>query len=188
MDSLLNFYKKDLKQNCEHSAKIANKPSNKCEQTEVRTNGRCLIKTKNSQNVWGEENVPENALSRKFLDPSKRASGLLCRGYLYRKNRALTPEGDGKRTVRGVQNPFLGGVSFVRFFPLFSTPPWRPLMKQLPCKNLLDATIKNTNVFRQRQWLVENRPCLRERSWIFSSEIATTFLIENKNSARSFPA
>ena len=50
-------------------------------------------------NVWGEENVPENALSRIFLDPSKRVSGLLCRGFLYRKNRALTPEGGGKRTV-----------------------------------------------------------------------------------------
>ena len=84
------------------------------------------------QNVWGEENVPENALSRKFLDPSKRASGLLCRGFLYRKSRALTPEGGGKRTVRGgVQNPFLGGVSFVRFStPLFfPPPPWRPLTK-----------------------------------------------------------
>ena len=85
------------------------------------------------QNVWGGGgNVPENALSRKFLDPSKRASGLLCRGFLYRKNRALTPEGGGKRTVGGgVQNPFLGGVSFVRFSnpPPFSTPPppWRPL-------------------------------------------------------------
>ena len=69
------------------------------------------------QNVWGEEeNVPENALSRKFLDPSKEASGLLGRGFLYRKSRALTPEGGGKRTVRGgVQNPFLGGVSFVTF-------------------------------------------------------------------------
>ena len=87
------------------------------------------------QNVWGEENVPENALSRKFLDPSKRASGLLCRGLLYTKNTALTPEGGGKRTVRGgVQNPFLGGVSFVRFStPLFfSTPPWRSLIYATP--------------------------------------------------------
>ena len=77
------------------------------------------------QNVWGEENVPENALSRKFLDPSKRAFGLLFRGFLYRKNRALTPEGGGKRTVRGgVQNPFLGGVPFVRFStPLLFPPP-----------------------------------------------------------------
>ena len=32
------FYEKDLKQNCEHSAKIANKPSNTCEQTELWTN------------------------------------------------------------------------------------------------------------------------------------------------------
>ena len=49
------------------------------------------------QNVWGEEDVPENALSRKFLDPSKRASGLLCRGIFVQEKRALTPEGGGKR-------------------------------------------------------------------------------------------
>ena len=35
MDFLLNFHEKDLKQNCEHSAKIANKPSKNCEQTEL---------------------------------------------------------------------------------------------------------------------------------------------------------
>ena len=29
----------------------------------------------------------------KFLDPSKRASGLPSHGFLYRKNRATTPEG-----------------------------------------------------------------------------------------------
>ena len=58
----------------------------------------------------GGGNVPENALSRKFLDPSKRASGLLCRGFLYRKNRAVTPEGGGKRTVRGgSKTPFWEG-------------------------------------------------------------------------------
>ena len=38
------------------------------------------------QNVWGEENVAENTLSRKFLHPSKRACGLLFRGILYWKN------------------------------------------------------------------------------------------------------
>ena len=43
MDFLLNFYWKDLKQNCEHSAKIANKPSKNCEQTELWTNGRFWI-------------------------------------------------------------------------------------------------------------------------------------------------
>ena len=48
------------------------------------------VKGGGMQSVWGEENVTENALSRKFLDPSKRASGLLCRGFLYTKNRALT--------------------------------------------------------------------------------------------------
>ena len=30
--------------------------------------------------------------------------------------------------------------------------------------------------FRQGKWLLENRPLLRERSWIFSSETATAFL------------
>ena len=40
LESLL----KDLKQNCEHSAKIANKHSKNCEQTELWTNGRfCII-------------------------------------------------------------------------------------------------------------------------------------------------
>ena len=53
------------------------------------------------ENLLGreEENVPENALSQKCLDPSKRASVLHWRG--------------------GFQNPFLGGVSF----PRFSSPP-----------------------------------------------------------------
>ena len=32
----MNFYSKSLKQNCEHSAKIANKPSENCEQTEFQ--------------------------------------------------------------------------------------------------------------------------------------------------------
>ena len=82
------------------------------------------------QNVWGEESVPENALSRKFLDPAKGASGLLCRGILYRRNRALTPEGGGKRTVRGGGPKPLFGRGVIREVfhpPLFSTPPWRPL-------------------------------------------------------------
>ena len=39
VDFLLNFHYKALKQNCEHSAKTANKPSQNCEQTELWTNG-----------------------------------------------------------------------------------------------------------------------------------------------------
>ena len=56
----------------------------------------------------------------KTLDPSKRASGLFCRGFLYRKNRALTPEGGGKRTVRGPKPLFGRGVIREVFHPLFS--------------------------------------------------------------------
>ena len=66
----------------------------------------------------GGGNVPENALSRICLDPSKRASALLCRGLLYRKNRALTLEGGGKRTIRGrVQNRFWEGIIREVFHP-----------------------------------------------------------------------
>ena len=40
--------------------------------------------------------------------------------------------------------------------------------KCYPCQGL--------GIFRQVKWLLENRPRLRERSWIFSSETATAFL------------
>ena len=81
----------------------------------------------------GEENVPENTTSRKILDPSKRASGLLSRGFLYRKNRATTPEGGGKSTVRGGPKTLFGrGVIREVFLPpLFSTPLWRPLNRAI---------------------------------------------------------
>ena len=63
------------------------------------------------QNVWGEENVPENALSGTFWTPPCKEL-LVCSvvDFCTGKNRVLTPERGGKRTV-----------------PLFSTPPWRPL-------------------------------------------------------------
>ena len=35
---------------------------------------------------------------------------------------------------------------------------------------------QGSGIFRQGKWLLENRPRLRERSWIFSSETATAFL------------
>ena len=72
----------------------------------------------------GGKFVPENALSRKFLDPSKRASGLLCREFLYRKNRALTPEGGGKRTYEGgSKTPFWEGCHSWGFPPPSFVPP-----------------------------------------------------------------
>ena len=37
-----------------------------------------------------------------------------------------------------------------------------------PCQGL--------GIFREREWLLENWPCLRERCWIFSSETATALL------------
>ena len=48
----------------------------------------------------GEENAPNNAPSRKFLDPSKRVSGLVSLPLFYKEKRAATPEGGGKRTKR----------------------------------------------------------------------------------------
>ena len=49
MDFLLNFDDKALNQDCEHSAKIANKLSGNCEQTELWTNWRFLEFCKNSK-------------------------------------------------------------------------------------------------------------------------------------------
>ena len=36
-------------------------------------------------------------------------------------------------------------------------------------------------IFRQGKWLLENRPRLRERCWVFSSETATAFLSSSDN-------
>ena len=82
-----------------------------------------------AKRMGGGKRTRERALP-KIFGPSKRASGLLCRGFLYRTNRALAPERGWKTyRTRGVQNPFLGGGVIREVFhpPLFSTPPWRPL-------------------------------------------------------------
>ena len=70
------------------------------------------------QNVWGEENVPDNALWSALS------------WIFVQENRALTPKGGGKRTVRGGgPKPVFGRGVIREVFhpPLFSTPPWRPL-------------------------------------------------------------
>ena len=61
----------------------------------------------------------------KKADPSKRASGVLSLGFLYRKNRAATPEGGGKRTRRrGSKTPFWERCPSWGFPPLsFFHPP-----------------------------------------------------------------
>ena len=55
------------------------------------------------QDVWGEENVPENAPSRKILDPSKRAS-VVCSVVDFCTGKTE------QRHPRGVENvPYEGG-------------------------------------------------------------------------------
>ena len=87
-------------------------------------------------NVWGEENVPKRGALPKISGPFQRASGLLSRGFLYKKNRA-TPiggEGGGKRTVRGGgPKPLFGrGVLREAFLPPpFMAYPEREPMSQL---------------------------------------------------------
>ena len=97
-------------------------PENTVKNPEIHNLGRDMGGV---QNVWGEENVPENALSRKFLDPSKRASGLLCRGFLCRKHRALTPEGvENVPYEGGSKTPFWEGCHSWGFpTPSFFHPP-----------------------------------------------------------------
>ena len=66
----------------------------------------------------GEENVPNNAPSRKFLGPSKYASGLVRLLLFYKEKRAATPEGGGKRTERWGSKPTFGrGVIREVFLP-----------------------------------------------------------------------
>ena len=74
--------------------------------------------------MGGGKRTRERALP-KIFGPLQKSFWSALSWILYRENRAPTPEGGGKRTVRGgVQNPFLGGVSFVRFStPLFFAPP-----------------------------------------------------------------
>ena len=70
----------------------------------------------------GEENVPKRAPSRKLLDPSRRAAGLLSHGFFVQEKQINDTRGWGKCRVQGgSQAPLcMGGVSFVRFsFPLF---------------------------------------------------------------------
>ena len=91
----------------------------------------------------GEEIVPDNAPPETSLKPSRRASGVPSIGFLYRKNRATTPQGGGKRTRRrGVQSPFLGGVFFVRFPALPSFFP--PLHGVLQLRTLFPLTAFKT--------------------------------------------
>ena len=59
------------------------------------------------QNVWGEENVLDNAPSRKFLDPSMEASGLLTCEFVQEKQSTDSsrvqdvPDEGGSKTVLG---------------------------------------------------------------------------------------
>ena len=78
------------------------------------------------QNVWGEENVPETAPSRKILDPSKRASGLLI--FVQEKQSNDTRGGWKTYRTRWVQNPFLGHSWGFPPPSFFHPPPWRLLI------------------------------------------------------------
>ena len=82
--------------------------------------------------TYGGGKRTRDALSRQFLDPSERerASGLLRRGFLYRKNRALTPEGVENVPYEGGPKPLFGrGVIREVSLPPLSPPPhWRPLI------------------------------------------------------------
>ena len=74
--------------------------------------------------MGGGKRTRERALP-KIFGPLQNSFWSALSLIFVQENRALTPEGGGKRTVRGgVQNPFLGGVSFVRFStPLLFPPP-----------------------------------------------------------------
>ena len=75
--------------------------------------------------MGGGKRTRERALPKSF-GPLQRASVLLCRGVMFRKNRALTPEGGGKRTVRGGRSKTPSGRGVIREVflpPSFFHPP-----------------------------------------------------------------
>ena len=87
-----------------------------------------------AKRMGGGKRTRERALPKIFGPLQKSLLLLVCSvvDFCTEKRRPLTPERRGKRTVRGkVQDPFLGGVLFVRFStPRFfhPPPPLRPLI------------------------------------------------------------
>ena len=75
------------------------------------------------QSVWGEENVLENAPSRKILDPSKRASGLLSCGFCTGKTEQQHPRRVETHRTRGGPKPLFGSGVICEVFLLFFKPP-----------------------------------------------------------------
>ena len=77
-----------------------------------------------AKRMGGGKRTRERALAKTFGALQKSFWSTLS-WIFAQENRALTLEGGGKRTVRGEpQNPFWGGVSFVRLStPLFFPPP-----------------------------------------------------------------
>ena len=73
--------------------------------------------------MGGGKRTRERALP-KIFGPLQKSFWSALSWISVQENRAPTPEGGGKRTVRGgVQNPFLEGVSFVRFSTPLPFPP-----------------------------------------------------------------
>ena len=106
-----------------------------------------------AKRMRGGRRTRERALP-KILDPSKRASGLLCRWFLYRKNSALTWEGWKTYRTRGGGPKHLFGRAVVREVfhpPLFSTPPHGvcPVQKDCSVHSGFHATIRVPTNIRQ---------------------------------------
>ena len=89
-----------------------------------------------AKRMGGGKRTRERALP-KFLDPSQGASVLLCCGFLYTKDRALTPERGGKRTLRGwSKTPFWKGCHSRGVPPpSFFHPPCGALCLKVPMRN-----------------------------------------------------
>ena len=103
------------------------------------------------QNIWGEENVPENALSRNFLDPSKVHLAIFSFPGVSRTIAKICTWGQCPQVLAGTARKvakstrvcsYAGGVRWKTYRsrgpfweechevflpPLFSTPPWLPL-------------------------------------------------------------
>ena len=83
---------------------------------------------------YGGRKTYQTTLSTRIFRPLQKSFWGAQSWISVQENRATTPEGGGKCTRRRrVQNPFLGGLLFVRFFsPLISPMPPIPSSENRP--------------------------------------------------------
>ena len=106
MDFLFNPYQGALKQNCEHSAKIANRLSENCEQTELWTNGHCRFWT----NIGGPKTHPKSGNTKKTPRPRELFREIRANFCLLPCDTSQEPNGNCSEKLVQMNFFILGGL------------------------------------------------------------------------------